>query len=334
MVHRTPGVRPRRKRRYLPAPQRKRNPPLRIRQCRQLVYLPLFGLRRAVRVRTRRTSSASLVLFVSNTSLVCYYRPYPIIREDFQYSDVTPGILSSKSTGAPFTRAQTVEFQEPNQPIRHAIGNRSGADRLAPIGSPTSPRFRNDSGASTSARQRIEDEIADGIRFRRTMTSQTNRTNRSSSGGYYHTDAALPAGSYPLRPALTREDVGFGGFPMPHQIVSKLASKAFPAVTNRLQRTMSVVSRTRSQGDGGEDDNMPRTRSMRSTAAPYISFAPLIGRNSRFHDLAEEELEELGGVEYRALMMLLWLVPLVSTKWLGRLGAENLTLPSDPNSTL
>jgi potassium uptake Trk family protein len=37
---------------------------------------------------------------------------------------------------------------------------------------------------------------------------------------------------------------------------------------------------------------------------PYLSWTPTIGRNSNFVDLTEEQREELGGIEYRALKML------------------------------
>ncbi|UPX19791.1 low affinity potassium transporter [Ascochyta rabiei] len=37
---------------------------------------------------------------------------------------------------------------------------------------------------------------------------------------------------------------------------------------------------------------------------PYLSWAPTIGRNSNFVDLTEDQREELGGVEYRALKLL------------------------------
>lgn len=40
----------------------------------------------------------------------------------------------------------------------------------------------------------------------------------------------------------------------------------------------------------------------------YISFDAVVGRNSAFHFSTKEQLEELGGVEYRALNALLWLV--------------------------
>lgn len=39
-------------------------------------------------------------------------------------------------------------------------------------------------------------------------------------------------------------------------------------------------------------------------AAPYLSWQPTIGRNSFFFDLTEEQREELGGIEYRALKTL------------------------------
>lgn len=37
---------------------------------------------------------------------------------------------------------------------------------------------------------------------------------------------------------------------------------------------------------------------------PYLSWSPTVGRNSAFVDLTEEQREELGGIEYRALKLL------------------------------
>jgi len=58
-------------------------------------------------------------------------------------------------------------------------------------------------------------------------------------------------------------------------------------------------SRTRTLGSfltrGKEEDADPM---------PYLSWTPTIGRNSNFVDLTEEQREELGGIEYRALKML------------------------------
>ena len=60
-----------------------------------------------------------------------------------------------------------------------------------------------------------------------------------------------------------------------------------------------------------------------SKEVPYISFSAVVGRNSHFHDLTEEQMEELGGIEYRALKALLIIVVGVS---LG-LGSPPFSLP-------
>ena len=44
----------------------------------------------------------------------------------------------------------------------------------------------------------------------------------------------------------------------------------------------------------------------------YLSFNARVGHNSRFIGLSEGDHEELGGVEYRALTYLLWIVSGVS----------------------
>ena len=44
---------------------------------------------------------------------------------------------------------------------------------------------------------------------------------------------------------------------------------------------------------------------------PYLSFSTIVGKNSAFHGLTEDQLEEIGGKEFRALNMLMWAVPLV-----------------------
>jgi hypothetical protein len=49
-----------------------------------------------------------------------------------------------------------------------------------------------------------------------------------------------------------------------------------------------------------------------ATLLPYLSFETVTGRNSTFVGLSGEKTEELGGVEYRALKILLWVVGFVS----------------------
>ncbi|KAH7334631.1 cation transport protein-domain-containing protein [Rhizoctonia solani] len=83
---------------------------------------------------------------------------------------------------------------------------------------------------------------------------------------------------------------GYGGFPMPHELAGRAIKRFFPQ-TMTLTRTLTMAS------GAGE----PRQ-------VPYITFDAIVGRNSQFHDLSQEEQEELGGVEYRALGALLWII--------------------------
>ncbi|KAL6706338.1 low affinity potassium transporter [Coniothyrium glycines] len=46
---------------------------------------------------------------------------------------------------------------------------------------------------------------------------------------------------------------------------------------------------------------LTRTKEEDEDPMPYLSWTPTIGRNSNFVDLSEEQREELGGIEYRAL---------------------------------
>ncbi|GBE80755.1 Low-affinity potassium transport protein [Sparassis crispa] len=119
---------------------------------------------------------------------------------------------------------------------------------------------------------------------------------RPSSSLLRSTDAPPP---YPSsRRALHRD---FGGFPMPNVIFSRLLKRFFPKFERKLTRTMTI----------------PRTRTIASqhgtvlagvNAVPYITFEAVVGRNSAFKNLTREQMDELGGVEYRGLTALLWLV--------------------------
>jgi len=49
---------------------------------------------------------------------------------------------------------------------------------------------------------------------------------------------------------------------------------------------------------------LTREREEEDDPMPYLSWTPTVGRNSAFVDLTEEQREELGGIEYRALKLL------------------------------
>ncbi|KAL1410029.1 hypothetical protein Q8F55_004031 [Vanrija albida] len=130
-----------------------------------------------------------------------------------------------------------------------------------------------------------------GPGFPRTMTSGSN-------GGFPRTHS--------LRPTQSRfvdtKHSGFGGFPTPLEIVGDAVERIFPRTKTKVDRSLT----------------MPRTNTIvgRDSIAPddgakqvnYISFSAVVGRNSRFQDLTSDQMDELGGVEYRALKVLFWIV--------------------------
>ncbi|KZT12176.1 TrkH-domain-containing protein [Laetiporus sulphureus 93-53] len=151
------------------------------------------------------------------------------------------------------------------------------------------------------------------------------RRTTSTDGGYSSSyDAPRESSVNPLhspqlsnrRTSLTQqlspvpEQGGyFGGYPGPFELVSHAMRSAFPRLHRRLRTTVTMPrTETLIPGIAGETSrgaSGPPTR-----VVPYLSFWAIVGRNSTFRNLSKEEIEELGGVEYRALSALLWIVPL------------------------
>lgn len=98
-------------------------------------------------------------------------------------------------------------------------------------------------------------------------------------------------------------DRGYGGFPGPQVLLLRLFRQLFPNAQRRFVRRVTIPHTTSIQSAQGSSDAAAGVKSV-----PYISFDAIVGRNSRFHMLSDENLEELGGVEYRALNALLWIV--------------------------
>ncbi|KZT72263.1 hypothetical protein DAEQUDRAFT_26204 [Daedalea quercina L-15889] len=177
--------------------------------------------------------------------------------------------LASQGRSETFSRTQTIEFANSPRPNREVRSNRS-------LAQPRETNYSNGDDYGSS-------------RDRRSMRGPTLSYPQSIT-------------SYPSRRTQRTHTLhsGFGGFPMPHEIFTSLMHRFFPKLEHKLTRTMT----------------MPRTQtivSQQSVAASgrpvtYISFDAVVGRNSEFKALTAEQLEELGGVEYRALGALLWIV--------------------------
>ena len=89
-----------------------------------------------------------------------------------------------------------------------------------------------------------------------------------------------------------------GKFHMPQ--IGQERGSAPPSLQNRAQSFTSIIGRSLSQ----RRDSDPH---------PYLSYEATIGRNSMFVDLTEEQREELGGVEYRSLKTLAWVLIIYNT---------------------
>lgn len=92
-------------------------------------------------------------------------------------------------------------------------------------------------------------------------------------------------------------------------LLSELVQRLFPRVHERLSHTMTEP-RTATLLPS-DTNNIPQSPHDSTTVVPYLTFPTIVGKNSAFRNLAQEQLEELGGVEFRALNMLMWAVPLV-----------------------
>lgn len=95
---------------------------------------------------------------------------------------------------------------------------------------------------------------------------------------------------------------------MPHKIIASLFKKLFPRLQRQLTRTVTIPITTTITSQRGSTSLAGGDG---TKVVPYITFDAVVGRNSAFHLLTNEQLEELGGVEYRALNALLWIVPIV-----------------------
>ncbi|PFH52154.1 hypothetical protein AMATHDRAFT_57502 [Amanita thiersii Skay4041] len=108
--------------------------------------------------------------------------------------------------------------------------------------------------------------------------------------------------NYSLQPvAMGAKDRDFGGFPTPFELLRRFLDRFAPSFKRRLTRTVTIPTTMSLVSDRPEAPPGAKT-------VPYISFDAIVGRNSAFHLLTNEQLEELGGVEYRALNALLWLI--------------------------
>jgi Trk/Ktr/HKT type cation transporter len=206
------------------------------------------------------------------------------------------------SIAAAFPRSQTIEFALPPDASPRKRHNLPPAH----IGRASDPCGEVREDESLQEKCTPPDQNSNGSRdVPRTSTPHTGRFSM-----------ARTATGHGVTLSSVEGDVGFGGFPMPHQILGRLISAISPVFSRHVPNAVSISARTVTVGSqAGAGTGTVRTGlgiNAPTRSVPYISFDAVVGRNSYFHDLSKEEVEELGGVEYRTLRMLLWLVPAVS----------------------
>ncbi|KAK5088404.1 low affinity potassium transporter [Lithohypha guttulata] len=95
-----------------------------------------------------------------------------------------------------------------------------------------------------------------------------------------------------------------------HQKGPSRAATAFPRIETGKASTLEPSTyddplvRGRSRNRRNSNGFLRTTTYRTNEPAPYLSYQPTVGRNSFFVNLTEEEREELGGIEYRALKTL------------------------------
>ncbi|SCV68413.1 BQ2448_534 [Microbotryum intermedium] len=101
-------------------------------------------------------------------------------------------------------------------------------------------------------------------------------------------------------------NTGFGGFPNPIVVAADYARKRIPVFNTVVERNLTIPrTQTLTSVHSGLG---PPVDTQNPKPVSYISFDVVVGRNSKFRGLTSAQQEELGGVEYRALQLLLRIV--------------------------
>ncbi|CEP21631.1 TRK1 [Cyberlindnera jadinii] len=98
---------------------------------------------------------------------------------------------------------------------------------------------------------------------------------------------------------------------LPRGLRRRLSSNTFD---NTSQVLDTSASDTEEDDEEDDSDNNSDHALRRQMSAPYLSWAPTVGRNSTFVNLSQQQKEELGGVEYRATKLL---IKIISVYYVG-----------------
>ncbi|GAA5889942.1 hypothetical protein JCM5296_003656 [Sporobolomyces johnsonii] len=245
-------------------------------------------------------------------------------------------------TTEPSTPHPHIHINEPAHPVRPLHGRRSSDSAAASphrLGAGTFPRVRTldhrhldhitESSSSTPvsaifhnhdhdrdfARTRtIEFRERDSdLRLRRHRTGPIDPdypTRRMSHSNLRDMNSRTLTRMGTIGPPERAMHTGFGGFPNPLYAAADFAKAKIPALRNAVERSVTMPRTTTIMSTHSQVSGFGAHAVTGEHVKPvsYISFDAVVGRNSRFHHLTTAQQEELGGVEYRALTLLLRIV--------------------------
>ena len=105
-----------------------------------------------------------------------------------------------------------------------------------------------------------------------------------------------------------REDASVGDNTEANTGSSNLLDKLKGGIHHRRNASRGPVMSERQRSMAKTFSSMTTARSREKLEMPYLSWQATTGRNSAFLGLTEEQREELGGIEYRALKTLSWIL--------------------------
>ncbi|GAA6022173.1 hypothetical protein JCM10207_003933 [Rhodosporidiobolus poonsookiae] len=217
-----------------------------------------------------------------------------------------------RTPGSSFPRVRTMDH-------RHLGGITESPSAETPT-SPTFPRNHLDMGRTRTIEFRDPADYPD-LRLRRHRTQAVDpdfpTPRRMSHSNLRDMNArTLTRTTTYQNQQQSAMHTGFGGFPNPIVAAASLAKSKIPALRNAVERNMTMartttIMSTHSHPDGGvgrATGGVKAGGTGEVKPVSYITFDAVVGRNSKFHGLTTAQQEELGGVEYRALTVLLRIV--------------------------
>lgn len=162
----------------------------------------------------------------------------------------------------------------------------------------------------------LDDSNGDGLARQQTRNTLRTAPSKQSHRSSFSQEEKMNADDHPVRRGIT---IDVPEHPAHRQREEAAQDEAQEGKGSKfgLDRIISPLRhrRTRSHGVNMGDRKSTfartftslttmRTKDREDDPMPYLSWQPTLGRNSAFVNLTEEQREELGGIEYRALKTL------------------------------